>query len=191
MTAFASIPRTRRERLRMAGFLFVLVCGFACTYVMMEPYPSPILPGFARVPHEQDTVNMEEPRIVIMQDDHAGATISAQELFANTDNVNPIELLRTTFYHEQKSTVIAAAEGTGLYHSLKAFRRSTRTWFANAVPSIARSLRRNGSVPASTQRWLFARVATLRPALHARTVRIEWYETDATVPFDVVEVGAP
>ncbi|CAN5562018.1 hypothetical protein BH10BAC6_BH10BAC6_16830 [soil metagenome] len=175
----------------MAGFLFVLVCGFACTYVVMEPYPSPILPGFARVPDEQDTVNMEEPRIVIVQDDHVGATITAQELFATTRNVNAIELLRTTFYHEQESPVIARAEGTGLYHALKAFRRITRDWLASAVPSVARSLRRNGSVPASTRQWLFARIATLRPALHARTVRIEWYETDATVPFDVVEVTAP
>lgn len=175
----------------MAGFLFVLVCGFACTYVVMEPYPSPILPGFARVPDEQDTVNMEEPRIVIVQDNGNASTISAQELFANTRNVNAIELLRTTFYHEQESPVIARAEGAGLYHALKEFRRSTRNWLAQTVPSIARSLRRNGSVPASTQQWLFARVGALRPTLHARTVRIEWYETDAAVPFDVVEVVAP
>jgi len=191
MNAFESIPRTRRERMRMAGFLFVLVCGFACTYIVMEPYPSPILPGFARVPDEQDTVNMEEPRIVIVQDENTHATISAQELFADTRNVNAIELLRTTFYHERESPVIARAEGTGLYHTLKAFRRSTREGLSNTVPAIARSLRRNGSVPTSTQHWLFARVAALRPALHARIVRIEWYETDATVPFDVVEVTAP
>lgn len=191
MTAFASIPRTRRERLRMAGFLFVLVCGFACTYLLMEPFPSPILPGFARVPDERDTVAMEIPLIIVISANNTTDTLSAQELFAETRNVNAIELLRTTFYHERESPVIARAEGHGLYHTLKELRRSMRTWFATAVPSAQRSFRRNGSIDASSRAWLFARVHAIRPHTTAQRIRVEWFETEASMPFDVVEVSAP
>lgn len=172
----------------MAGFFMVLISGFACTYLLMEPFPSPILPGFARVPDERDTVDMELPLIIVVGEDGQTDTLTAQQLFADTRNVNAIELVRTTFYHERESPVIARAEGKGLYHTLKELRRSIRSWCADHVPAIRRSLRRNGNVDASTSRWLFTRVQAILPHVQTQRIRIEWFETDATTPFDVVEV---
>jgi hypothetical protein len=142
------------------------------------------------VPDATDTVDMEIPRIIVIGPSTSD-TLTAQQLFADTRNVSPVELLRTTFYHERESPVIARAEGTGLYHTLKEMRRSVRAWVATSIPKAHRAFRRNGIIDMSTRTWLQTRIHTLLPHVQAQRVRIEWYATEATVPFDVVEVALP
>jgi hypothetical protein len=174
--------------MRNAVIIALLACGAIASYLVVELYPSPILPGFARVPDLGDTVDVERPVIIALSSDRPD-TVDHTVLFPSS-HVSTVELTRTLFYRTERSPVMRTAAGTGLYGTLKNTRTELRERFGAMFPAVARAQRKHGVLDEPTRQWFRERLASLHLPRHGRStgLRVEWHRGDEPMPFDVVEI---
>jgi hypothetical protein len=174
--------------MRNAIIIALLACGAVTSYLVVELYPSPILPGFARVPDLGVTVDVERPVIIALSTEKAD-TLDHATLFPS-NHVSTVELLRTMFYHVERSPVMRTAAGSGTYGSLKQLRATLRDRAGEVIPAVARAQRKRGVLDEPTRQWFRDRLTTLKVPRTGRSTgpRVEWHRGDEPMPFDVVEV---
>jgi hypothetical protein len=165
---------------------FALLFGFS--YLVQEPYPSFILPGFGRAPIKTEGLKCGQvPEFYVLFDTGDSAAVAGTAFFPGFREPAPNNLVRYVFlptapaemYHPD---TLAAQN---LYGKLKATRTYLRMW---AVGDVAARHQARLLAP-ETRNWLAAHCKRLFPGRQTTALRVRWWKRcevtdlqDATPP---------
>lgn len=148
--------------LRSAALL--LLAGFAFTYTVAEPFPTPVMPGFGTVLSTGDTTTLTIPICLAIGNDGKAERLPVDSVFRPMSQyVSPVPMLRRLC---NPASPMTPSNASGLYAKLRQMRQTIRAAVLGnqSPPLTARD-------SAEVSRWLLSAARSLRP--HSEIVAVE------------------
>lgn len=163
------------------GWLTFLIVVLIFSYTIAEPYPTFIMPGFARVyDYSNNQFESIEPELVLI-DGTTRKYIDYKQLFSNLKAVQPNAVMRNLFTSNHIDRTLVDTTSRTLYQRLKYFRYTSQQWMSEHFPKVyGRAIQDRGQDQA-TKTWLRTQ---LQPQTDSATLSIRWIKS-TRVPTDV------
>jgi hypothetical protein len=130
----------------------VLFAFFVLTYTLAEPYPTFVMPGFARVfQPERDTMLIEEPRTWLTDDKGHRMDFPYQELWDDLHYVSPPAVMKQLFTSSIHTRLALDTHTPSLYMRMKQLRGIMQSRLHGILQRTTIQERCQDS---TTQRWL-------------------------------------
>ncbi len=164
-----------------------LLSMFALTYMIAEPYPTFVMPGFARVfQAERDTVILEEPLTTLIDQQGISYPFSYQELWSDLHYVNPPAVMKNLFALSATTRGSIDTMDRTFYMRLKRFRSDIQMRVANILHTKSPQ---NRVADRNTRQWLVQQCTALAnrrgiPNSTLRELRIVWHRSSCLIIHD-------
>lgn len=156
-------------------WMIFLVLNFVLSYLIAEPYPTFIMPGFGRVFHQgNNIISYDEPRVRVQFSDSTTRDINYQQLFEDLRTVAPTAVMKNIFTTSHVVRTSVDTTATSFYHRMKQLRFRMQTKVSQSLPALyGRAMQDRASAP-ETVAWLKKRIHAIVPEKEAREVFIRW-----------------
>lgn len=168
-------------------WIALLIGAFACTYLLSEPYPTFVMPGFARIyQHQQDTLQFDEP-VITLTTQHGQYTIpNYQVLWNNLHYTSPPAVMKQLFTHSVMVRTATDSTAPTLYQWLKQRRVRLQEQFSAVLRPTTPDQRFHDT---ATVAWLYAQMlSATAQTLHqhdtVQSATIRWYRTYSILKHD-------
>jgi hypothetical protein len=156
------------------GWLTFLVVALIFSYTIAEPYPTFIMPGFARVfDYSNNQFERIEPELLFV-DGSVQSVMDYKELFPNLKAVHPNAIMRNLFTSNHIDRTLVDTTSRSIYQRLKYFRYTSQQWMSEHFPRVyGRAIQDRGH-DSATIAWLRRQ---LQPKSDSAVLHINWMKT--------------
>jgi len=157
------------------AWMFFLPIMFVLSYLIAEPYPTFVMPGFARIYHNGDnTVTFDEPTITVTGADSSVHMVRYQDLFAELQNMSPTAVMKNEFTSSHLVRTAVDTNATSVYQRMKRIRYNMQVWASTAMHLVYGRATDNKATLPATRTWLHKRLQIVLPTVQARSVMVRW-----------------